>query len=193
MDPMECISLSPTCNADLEGPLCKRPLSLEQAASIFILVKTPCVFARARLIQIQSPLQVHLPPKLELGEHFAWGSQHTEAFKTTCTPQAPQKVLLTCLEPYIILLHIYIYVYTHIFLYVCIYIYIYISLHIMYICMYMAALKNIGLVTGPGGLFATRLATESAGLATNPPCDKPTEDHSTLHRGPRQGFVTEGP
>ena len=54
-------------------------------------------------------------------------------------------------------------------------------------------LKNIGLVTGPGGLFATRLVTESGGLATNPPCDKPIEDCSTLHRGPRQGFVTEGP
>ena len=24
-----------------------------------------------------------------------------------------------------------------------------------------------------------------------PPCDKPTKDYSTLHRGPRQGFVTE--
>ena len=32
--------------------------------------------------------------------------------------------------------------------------------------------KNIGLVTGPGGLFAKRLVTESGGLATNPPCDK---------------------
>ena len=39
-------------------------------------------------------------------------------------------------------------------------------------------LKNIGLVTGPGGLFATRLVTESGGLATNPPCNKPTEDYS---------------
>ena len=54
-------------------------------------------------------------------------------------------------------------------------------------------LKNIGLVTGPGGLFATRLVTESGDLATNPPRDKPIEDHSTLHRGLRQGFVTEGP
>ena len=56
--------------------------------------------------------------------------------------------------------------------------------------------KNIGLVTGLGGRFATRLVTESGGLATNPPCDKPIEDIddcSTLHRGPRQGFVTEGP
>ena len=48
-------------------------------------------------------------------------------------------------------------------------------------------LKNIGLATGLGGLFATRFATKSGGLATNPPCDKPIEDY-----GPRQGFVTEG-
>ena len=63
-------------------------------------------------------------------------------------------------------------------------------------CMYYVChmrVKNIGLVTGPGGLFATRLVTESGGLATNPPCDKPVEDYSTLHRGLRQGFVTEGP
>ena len=52
-------------------------------------------------------------------------------------------------------------------------------------------LKNIRLVTGPGGLFATKLVTESGVLATNPP--KPIEDYSTLHRGPRQGFLTEGP
>ena len=54
-------------------------------------------------------------------------------------------------------------------------------------------LKNIGLVTGPGGLLATRLVAESGGLARNPPCHKPIEDYSTLHGGPRQGFVTEGP
>ena len=51
----------------------------------------------------------------------------------------------------------------------------------------------MGLVIGPGGLFATWLVTESGGLATNPPCDKPIDDYSTLHRSPRQGFVTEGP
>ena len=67
------------------------------------------------------------------------------------------------------------------YIYVCIYIYIW------------QRLKNIGLVTGPGGLFATRLATESGGVATNRPCDQPIEDYSTLHRGPRRGFVTEGP
>ena len=43
----------------------------------------------------------------------------------------------------------------------------------------MAGLENIGLVTGPGGLFATRLVKEWGGLATNPPCDKPIEDYST--------------
>ena len=41
--------------------------------------------------------------------------------------------------------------------------------------------------------MATRLVTESGGLATKPSCDKPIEDYSILHRGPRQGFVTEGP
>ena len=49
-------------------------------------------------------------------------------------------------------------------------------------------LRNIALVTGPGGLFATRLVTESGGLATNPPRDKPIEDYSTLRRGPRKGL-----
>ena len=53
-------------------------------------------------------------------------------------------------------------------------------------------LKNVGLVTGPSGLFATRRVTESGGLATNPPCDKPIEDYSTLYRSMQQGFVTEG-
>ena len=70
------------------------------------------------------------------------------------------------------------------------YLYIYIHTHIIHV---WQRLKNIGLVTGPGGLFATRLVTESGGLATSPPCDKPVEDCSTLHRGPREGFVTEGP
>ena len=59
------------------------------------------------------------------------------------------------------------------------------------ICVYIyiwPRLKNIGLVTGPGGLFATRLGAESGGLATNPPCDKPIEDFSTLHRVPNKGL-----
>ena len=71
------------------------------------------------------------------------------------------------------------------------------SLH-MYVCLCVCIyiwqrLKNIGLVASPGGLFATRFVTESGGLATNPPCDKPVEDYGTRHRRPRQGFVTEGP
>ena len=40
--------------------------------------------------------------------------------------------------------------------------------------------------------FATRLVVDSGRLATNPPRDKPIEDCSTLHRDPRQGFVTGG-
>ena len=60
-----------------------------------------------------------------------------------------------------------------------------------YVC--GSASQNIGVVTGPGGLFATRLVTESWGLATNPSCDEHIEDYSTLRRSPRQGFVTEGP
>ena len=59
-----------------------------------------------------------------------------------------------------------------------------------YVCV---CITNIGLVTGPGGLFATRLVTESGGLATNPPLDKLIEDYSTLHRGPRQWVCNGGP
>ena len=43
-------------------------------------------------------------------------------------------------------------------------------------------IKKVGLVTGPGGLFATRLVAESGGLATNPSCDKPIEDYNILQR-----------
>ena len=51
-------------------------------------------------------------------------------------------------------------------------------------------IKNIGLVTGLGGHFATQVCNRQGCSATN---DKPLEDYSTLHRGQRQGFVTEGP
>ena len=82
------------------------------------------------------------------------------------------------------------YIYVHV--YACIFIYIlYVKIYI-YIYMWQR-LQNIGLVTGPGGHFATRLVTQWGGLATTPPCNKPIEDYSTLHRGPRHGFVTEGP
>ena len=43
-------------------------------------------------------------------------------------------------------------------------------------------------VTGPGGLFATRLLAESGHFSTKRSRDKPIEDCSTLHRGPRQRF-----
>ena len=54
-------------------------------------------------------------------------------------------------------------------------------------------LRNIGLVTGPGSLFATRLVTESGVFCDKPLREKPLEGYSTLYRGPRQGSVTEGP
>ena len=64
-------------------------------------------------------------------------------------------------------------------------------MHVKYV--YMAAPQKHRAYARPGRPFATKLVTESGGLATNPPCDKPIEDYSTLHRGPRQGFATEGP
>ena len=64
----------------------------------------------------------------------------------------------------------------------------------MYIYIYiLQRLKNIGLVTGPGGFFGDKAWSRIGGLATNLHCDKPIQDYSALHRGPRQGFVTEGP
>ena len=87
-------------------------------------------------------------------------------------------------------LHTYIPTFIHAFIHACllhIYTHMYLYIHIW------QRLKNIGLVTGPGGLFAIRRVTESGGLATNPPCDMPIEDYCPLRRGPRQRFVTEGP
>ena len=54
-------------------------------------------------------------------------------------------------------------------------------------------LKSRGFVAGPGGLFMTRLVIDWGRLATKPRHDKPVEDCSALHRGPRQRCVTEGP
>ena len=45
----------------------------------------------------------------------------------------------------------------------------------------------------PGRPFCDKACSRIRGIATNPPCDKPIEDYSTLHRAPRKGFVTEGP
>ena len=41
----------------------------------------------------------------------------------------------------------------------------------------------------PGDKACSRIG----GLTTNPPCDKLIADYSTVHRGSRQGFITEGP
>ena len=87
-------------------------------------------------------------------------------------------------------MHINMYTYRH----CCVHmrVYVYVCIHI-YICIYIwQRLKSIGLVTGPGGLFAKRLVTQSGG-SCDKPSDKPIEDCSTVHRGPRQGFVAEGP
>ena len=53
-------------------------------------------------------------------------------------------------------------------------------------------LKNI-VLDRPGRPFCGRACNRIEGLATNPPSDKSIEDCSATHRGPRQGFVTEGP
>ena len=93
-----------------------------------------------------------------------------------------------------------VYVWTMIVDYICMnsYLYVYVVLYThvcveyIYICIWLRP-KTIGFTTGPGGLFATRHVTELGRLATNPPRDKPIADCSTLHRGPRQKFVTQGP
>ena len=87
---------------------------------------------------------------------------------------------------------------------ICIYIYIYVHIYVhmfskMYICGYheirvhkWQRLKNIGLVTGRP-FYCSKACNRIGCLATNPPCDKPMKDCSTLHRGQRRGFVTKGP
>ena len=52
-------------------------------------------------------------------------------------------------------------------------------------------LKNMGLVKGPGSLFATRLVTESGGVATNLPCTCLLKTTVLYTEGPRHWFVTE--
>ena len=58
---------------------------------------------------------------------------------------------------------------------------------------YMAAPQKHRACNRPGRPFCDKACNRIGGLATNPPCEKPIEDYSTLHRGPRQGFVTECP
>ena len=57
----------------------------------------------------------------------------------------------------------------------------------------MAAAQKHRACKRPGRPFCDKSCNKTWGLATNLPCDKPVEDCSTLHGGPRQGFVTEGP
>ena len=58
---------------------------------------------------------------------------------------------------------------------------------------HMAAAQKHGACKRPGLPFCDKACDRIGGLAKNPPDDKPIEDCSTLHRGPRQGLVTEGP
>ena len=56
----------------------------------------------------------------------------------------------------------------------------------------MAAAQKHRVCNRPVRPFCDKACNRIGGLATNPPCDKPIEDCSTLRRGARQGFVTEG-
>ena len=53
-------------------------------------------------------------------------------------------------------------------------------------------ITNIGLVTGLGGHFVTKVCNRRGCSATNPSATSPLKTDITLHRGPRQRFVTEG-
>ena len=66
-------------------------------------------------------------------------------------------------------------------------------MYIIYMYIYMAAPQKHRACNRPGRPFCDKACDKIGGLATNPPCDKPAEDYSTLHRGPRQRFVREGP
>ena len=57
----------------------------------------------------------------------------------------------------------------------------------------MAAPQKHRACNRPGLLFNDMVCNKIRGPATNSPCDKLVNDYSTLHRGPRQGFVTGGP
>ena len=74
----------------------------------------------------------------------------------------------------------------------------------MYTCLYgcryeqvylsiMAATQKHRACNRPGRPFCDKARNRIEGLATNPPCDKPSEDCSTLHRGPRQGVCNREP
>ena len=57
----------------------------------------------------------------------------------------------------------------------------------------MAAARKHRACNRPGRPFCDKACNRIGGIATNPPCDKPIEDCSTLHGGLRQGFVTRDP
>ena len=96
-------------------------------------------------------------------------------------------------------IYIYIYVYMLFSMYMCVYITVFMSAYI-HICIHMRFNIDVHIPTPqkdqafnrPGRPFCDKACTRIGGLATNPPCDKPIEVYSTLHRGRRKGFVTEG-
>ena len=57
----------------------------------------------------------------------------------------------------------------------------------------MAASQKHRACNRPRRPFWDKACNRIGDLATDPPCGKPIEDYSALHRGRRQGFVTEGP
>ena len=61
---------------------------------------------------------------------------------------------------------------------------------------HVAAPQTHRACNNPGRPFCDKACNRIGGLATNPPLDKPIgpiQGYSTLHRGLRRGFVTEGP
>ena len=113
----------------------------------------------------------------------------------------------------------YVYVCMHVCMYVCTYEFMYLCMHVCmyacmyvrtyvrtyvcmyvcmytYVCMYVYSCIYIYMAANQKHWPCNRLGrrqrfvTDGGVLRLH---DKPLEDYSTLHRGPRQGFVTEGP
>ena len=74
-----------------------------------------------------------------------------------------------------------------------VHVYVDVYMYAACICIHMAAPQKHRACNRPGRPFWDKACKRIRGLATNPPCNKPIDDHSTLHRGARQRFVTEGP
>ena len=66
------------------------------------------------------------------------------------------------------------------------------SLYMSVICMSVCVCMSICGSKRSGRPLCDKACSKTRGLATKPPCDKPIEDCGTLHRGPQQGFATEG-